>query len=249
MVRALTPLLVLAAIVGCQSAPQRPPTPAKDISVEQLRALPVPPNERYYLIVFGSESTPKVPKYTHSWATAVKVTDGASVAAPGVQADTISWMPATLSIRPWHFQPECGVNLDLHTTIREMLKHDEGIAMWGPYEVWHGAYTRFQVQKRFMDSGRTGYQCIDAVGGAARHGSGCDCIHAITDMDPAFDRRNYSLRDFGIDASEHAVEQIMTRSVVINPPQTHDWLIATLQLDQYPIRRQCYRGPVTPHAP
>ncbi len=244
MSRFVWPMLMLAVLLGCRSAPKRPPSPANQIRTTDLLALPTPPNERYYIVVFGSQSKPKQARYTHSWATAIKVTDNGPGTAPNVQADTISWMPATLSIRPLHFQPECGVNLDMHTSIREMLKNDEAIVMWGPYEIWHGGYTRFQVQRQFMASGQTGYQCIDAVGGAARNGTGCDCIHAITDMDPSFDRRNYSLRYFGIDGSRHAVEQILSRGVVINAPQTHDWLIAALQLDQYDIERECYRGPV-----
>jgi hypothetical protein len=38
----------------------------------------------------------------------------------------------------------------------------------------------------------------------------------------------------------------MTRPIVINPQCTHDWLICRLGLDQYPIVRRTYRGPVVP---
>ena len=32
-----------------------------------------PPNERYYLLLFGSHDTLHRPKYTHTWATLVRV--------------------------------------------------------------------------------------------------------------------------------------------------------------------------------
>lgn len=219
----------------------KPPTPADDYSPADLAALPTPPNERYYVIIFGSESTPKVPRFTHSWSTLVTVTADPSGTNPAVKWDTISWMPHTLAIRPWRFRVEPGENLSLETTIREMLKHDEKIVMWGPYEVRHGFATRFGIQKQFLESGRIGYQCTDSVGEAARTGNGCDCIHAITDMDPEFDRKKYPLRYFGISASRHAVEQIITRGVAIEPHVTHDWLIPRLGLDCPAIEREVFR--------
>lgn len=241
--------LVLLASCGCARFAQQTPTPANDLSTAELRALPTPPGERYYIIVFGSQSQPKVPKYTHSWATMVRATDGPAGAAPSLDIQTISWMPATLSIRAVSPRIEPGTNLDLHTTIREMLKHDETIAMWGPYEVPHSNYLRFQVQKKFMESGVVGYQCMDSFGEAARTGLGCDCIHAITDMDPLYDRSRYPLSFFGHGASRHIVTQLMRRGVIVDAPQTHDWLIPPLGLNEYPICRETYRGKVVPNSP
>ena len=57
-------------------------------------------------------------------------------------------------------------------TIANCLRTGQEIAVWGPYEVWHGAYYRFMVQKEFMESGRVGYQCIDTWGEAGRTGDG-----------------------------------------------------------------------------
>ncbi|WP_439622257.1 hypothetical protein [Gemmata sp.] len=242
----MRPALVLVLALtgpGCATFATKPPTPADDLTPAQLLAVPAPPNERYFLIVFGSESKPKTPKYTHSWATVVKVTDLGAGVVPAVEQSTISWMPATLDIRPRNFRVEPGVNLDLHASVRGMLEHDETVAMWGPYEIWHGAYQRFLTQKAFIDSGAIGYQCIDSLGEAARCGNGSDCIHAITDMDPLYSRSRYPLSFFGIGASRHAVRQIMSRGAVIDPDRTHDCLLPALGLDQYPIERQEYRGP------
>ena len=68
-----------------------------------------PQGERFYIIVFGSQSTPRRPKYTHTWATVVRVTGADSPGEPAVEEHTISWMPATLNIRPLARIPETGV--------------------------------------------------------------------------------------------------------------------------------------------
>lgn len=249
MCRAALFLVLAFTGQGCATFAKKPNTPADDLSPAELLAMPAPPNERYFLLVFGSQSSPKVPKYTHSWATVVKVTDLGPGSPPAIEPSTISWMPATLDIHAARLRVEPGVNLDLDTSIREMLKHDEKIVMWGPYEIWHGAYRRFMTQKQFIDSGEIGYQCFDSLGEAARTGHGCDCIHAITDMDPQYGRGRYPLSFFGIGASRHAVRQIMSRGAVIDPDKTHDWLLGSLGLEKCSITREEYRGPTKPFSP
>jgi hypothetical protein len=181
------------------------------------------------------------PKYTHSWATFVRVADQGPGKTPSVEATTISWMPATLDIHPLRFKVEPGVDLDLCTSVREMLKNDERVSLWGPYEIRRGLYLKLRMQKEFMDGGGVGYQAIDTVG-EARRGCGCDCIHAITDCDARFDRQEYPLSRFGERASEHVVRQVMERGAVIAPCVTHDWLLAPLGIADCPIVRRTYDG-------
>lgn len=234
---------------GCMSTPVRPNTPAAQLRTEDLLLQSPPPGERYYLILFGSETTLRHPSAVHTWATMVRVVHGPDCKPETIEPHTISWGPASHKTRPWNFCVEPGVNMGLHETICEMYKFNEHIIMWGPYEVWHGNYTRFVTQKAFMESGQVGYQCIDSVGEAARTGAGCDCIHSISDMDPMFDRKGYSLIYYGVPATRNIVKQIMTRPVIINAPCTHDWLIPCLGLDQYPIRREYYEGEVVSFSP
>jgi hypothetical protein len=242
-------LLCALAGGGCSSLAVKPQTPADDISPREAAAITAPPGERYFLLIFGSQSTPKTPKYTHSWACVARVTGCDGPGAPTVEQHTISWMPASLDIRPWSFKVEPGANLDLHFTIEEMLRHDERVSMWGPYEVGPGHFYRFSIQKVFMESGKVGYQCIDSVGEAGRTGHGCDCIHAVTDMDPQFDRERYPLRYFGEAASRHIVEQVQTRPIIMCPEADHSWLLPLLGLDKYPITRRCYHGRSVPNTP
>ena len=153
---------------------------------------------------------------------------------------TISWMPATLEIRPWRFAIESGRNLELHESIRMALACREQIAMWGPHEIRPRLYRRFLLQKSYLESGCVGYQCIDTVG-EARRGAGCDCIHAITDMDPVFERDYYPLTRYGMTGSENIVEQLVERGLLVNRA-TDSGLEGPLGLCRYPIIRCQYRG-------
>jgi hypothetical protein len=232
-------LVLAAGSCGCAGTAVRPPTPAAEVTVEELEREPTPPDEHYYLLIFGSQSQPLRPKYTHSWATVVRAVDNVPGQQPAVEASTISWMPATLDIHPLRFKVECGIDLDLCTTVREMRKNGERISLWGPYEIRPGLYKKLRMQKDFMDSGRVGYQCIDTVG-EARRGTGSDCIHAITDCDARFDRQEYPLSRFGDRASEHMVRQVMERGGVIDACANHDWLLGPLGIADCPIVRRCY---------
>jgi hypothetical protein len=225
---------VALAAAGCGRYVIKPPTPAAQIP-PSATSQPIP-GEHFYVTVFGSQSIPKVPRYTHTWATVVHLSE-----APGtaLECHTISWMPATLDIRPWIFRVEPGVNLDLHSTIKLMLDNRERVSQWGPYECRPRLYERLLVQKAFLESGRIGYQCIDTVGEAARKGNGSDCIHAISDSDPIYDRTYYRLSRFGEAGSEFIVEELMTRNALLSP-QTLEWLNERLGLTRYPIVRRTY---------
>ena len=252
MTRPSLPVLLAVACgyaaSGCAALATKPPTPADDISPRQSAAITAPPGERYFLLVFGSQTCLLHPKYTHTWATVVKATGCDGPGTPKIEQQTISWLPTTLNIRVWSLCVEPGTNFDLHFTIEEMLRNRERVSMWGPYEVRPGLAYRFGVQKAFMESGRVGYQCIDTVGEAA-HGTGCDCIHAITDMDPLFDRSRYPLAYFGDAASLNIVRRIQTRPVIVCPEADHSWLLPLLGLDKYPIVRRYYSGPSVPYSP
>jgi hypothetical protein len=249
MRRLYVPIALALWLTGCAANDVRPPSPARDINTLDLLTMPTPPNERYYVFIFGSQSTPKTARFCHSWGTVVKVTDQPGGAAPIIESQTISWYPATLTVRPWRFWVEDGTNLDLHTTIDLVRRHHERISMWGPYETWHGLYRRFMVQKQFMESGEVGYQCVDTVGEAPRDGAGCDCIHAMSDMDPIFDRRRYPLKYFGEAASRNIVRQLRERPILIHPDETHDWLISALGLDCYKIIRRQETCPAQEFSP
>jgi hypothetical protein len=230
-------VLVACAPAGCAGRAQSL-SPVRALPREAIPNDPVP-GERYYVLVFGSETALRVPRYTHTWAAAVKTVEAPGCAPQVAEVHTISWMPATLDIHPWRFRPEPGRNLELHETVRMALGFREHVAMWGPYEIQPQGYRRFLMQKAFMEGGTVGYQCIDTVGAGA-NGSGCDCIHAITDMDPEFDRGYYPLSRFGEAGSRFIVRQLFDRNLLVTE-DTHPWLLSPLGLCQYPIRHRTYR--------
>jgi hypothetical protein len=241
-IRLVLPAALLLAS-GCAYFARTADTPARHVRFQALNQ-PESPGDRYYLLVFGSQTTPKLPRYTHTWVTAVRVGPGQPV-----EQHSISWMPATLDIHPWDFTIEPGVNLDLAASVRMALDKDERISLWGPYEVPPGVYRQLMIQKGFVESGAIGYQCIDTVGEAGETGKGSNCIHAISDADSLFRRQAYPLAYFGDAASEHILRQLVLRGAVPDPEATHDELIPALGMDRYPITRREYVPPLFPDLP
>src|SRR5690348_14279068 len=81
-------------------------------------------DERYYVLIFGAQSHPKLLRYTHTWATFVRAVGGPS--NPGgctLYVHTISWLPQTLEVRVWNPFPEPGVNLDLYQSLQAVAAH------------------------------------------------------------------------------------------------------------------------------
>jgi hypothetical protein len=223
---------------GCSLFAVRPPTPAASPDLAALNA--AAPGERFYCLIFASQTVPRRPAFSHTWATVVRAADRPG-SCPLVQdVHTISWLPATLDIRPLCLCVEPGVNLDLHETIAYARGNGERVSVWGPYECRPNFFRRFLVQKAFLDSGRVGYQCDDNCGEAALSGNGCCCIHAISDMDPEYGRANYPLIWFGDSASEHLVNRFHASDSLLHPDVEHDWLIGALGLEKYGLVRRHY---------
>lgn len=252
MVRACVLAFVLATMAsGCSLTAKKVPTPAADITGEELAQLPQPQGERFFVIFFGSHDLLHRPQYTHTWATLVRVPSaemgrcgsaGPGCVDPALDVQTISWLPTKGKIDPRNHTVEPGRNYELHETMKLVYDTNQSVAYWGPYEVWHGFAHRFAVQKQFLDSGAVGYQCNDVRGEAARLGNGCDCIHAVTDMDPLYPRWRYPLAVYGKAATANLLRRFMHSPIWIDPPKTHPWLLSRLGLDAYPIRERKYIG-------
>src|SRR5438874_354066 len=86
-------------------------------------AAPARAGEAFYLLMFGSQTTPNNPNYSHSFAAFVRVTWPGDEPCPPpggafLEVHTISWLPATMKVRTAALHPECGHNFELHETIR-----------------------------------------------------------------------------------------------------------------------------------
>lgn len=236
------------ATPGTLSAP--PPT----MAVPNSPALqPGGPKERYFLLVFGSQPSPKRARNTHTWATIVKATPGKDDPdAFDLTSHTISWLPRTLNVRVLRLRPECGVNLSLVQTIN--FAHGAGacVALWGPYEldpvVAPQIYDKFLRQIARLNSGRVLYKAVDPD-----HGSGAtyisNCIHAVTDLDGLTRRGSYDeIRNHGFAASRY-IAGVLINSGKVDSSVTHEWVAEALGLNKYCIQRRMIlpcRPPVQP---
>lgn len=188
--------------------------------------------DRYYAMSFGSQSNPKLLRYTHTWATFVRVVgEGDDLRTYQVYPHTISWLPETLAVRTWAVLPEKGVNLDLYATLDAVARDRESVTMWGPFEMARPVYERSLRVKAILESGAAEYRAISTP----RNLLVSDCIHAVAAVDPVFGRGHYPLIRIGKPASRFIAREVMTRSVFDQYQTDASWLIPWLGLDRYPI--------------
>ncbi len=190
--------------------------------------------ERHYIIVFGAQSHPKLPRYTHTFATIVKVLDcPPGCAVPPVEMQTISWLPQTLVVHPFRCQDEPGVNLDLHSTLKWAADNRMRVSQWGPYALEEDFYYRLEDQFRRISSGAYRYKAVDVL---YRGTLTTDCIHAVSDVD-SFDGRFYYDPIIRNDdkASRRFVRAMYERRRFLDPVEDVSWLNSALGLDHYPI--------------
>ena len=110
--------------------------------------------ERYYVLVFGSQSRPKPLRNTHTWATFVRaVGEGPDPSGWALEQHTISWLPRTLDVRVLSPFPEPGINLDLYQTLGAVRAHDEHVTLWGPFVITPDLYERSLRIHRILQGG------------------------------------------------------------------------------------------------
>jgi hypothetical protein len=225
------------AAPGTLSAP-----PPVAVTPGGVVAQPIERADRYFLLVFGSQSNPKRPKYTHTWATIVKATPDKNDSEKfDLSSHTISWLPRTLNVRVLALRAECGVNLSLKQTLNTVMGNGECVAMWGPYEidpvVAPQIYDKFLRQITRLNSGSVLYKAVDPdYGSPATYIS--NCIHAVTDLDGLARRGNYDeIRNNGFAASQY-LAGVLIRSGKVDSGVTHEWVAEALGLNCYRIQRR-----------
>jgi hypothetical protein len=194
-------------------------------------------DERYYVLVFGSQSHPKLLKYTHTWATFIRaVGDGSNPDRWTISQHTISWLPQTLEVRVWSPRPEPGVSLDLYQSLQAVSAHNERVTLWGPFVITPEIYERSLRVYQILNSGAVRYRAISNASDLLVS----DCIHAVAAVDPVFGRSHYPLIRIGDPASRFIAREIVVRSFedrgIDQAAFDNTWLIPRLGLDRYPIR-------------
>ena len=188
--------------------------------------------EFYYVMIFGSQSKPKLLRYTHTWATFIRaVGEGPDANSYALYQHTISWLPQSLDVRTWTLLPEPGVNLDLYQTWTPSTTIASTSPCGGRSGSCPQVYERSLGVKAILDSGRAEYRAISTP----RNLLISDCIHAVAAVDPVFGRGHYPLIRVGKPASRYIARQFMTRSLFDQYQTEASWLIPRLGLDRYPI--------------
>jgi hypothetical protein len=203
------------------------------LSAVLLTANPVRAGARYYMLIFGAQTHPKIPRKTHTFATIVKVADAPpGCAEPGIEVYTISWLPQTLKVKPFRLHDEPGYNLKLEETLKWAAKNHMQVTEWGPFVIDEDFYWRVYREHVRFESGGYRYKAVDSANRGSRTS---DCIHAVTDIDRRDPRTSYSVINSGDRVTRKFVQILLERGRLVIPPDDVSWIDAALGLDCYPI--------------
>jgi hypothetical protein len=145
-------------------------------------ASPLKAGEAYFLLMFSSQSTPVIPKETHSFATFVRAKwDGNGPCPLNAKYEkyTISWLPANRKVRTIALSAEPGHNFDLDESISIARNNHQRVSAWGPYEIKAELFERALARKTELEKGNIKYK---AMNGGNRNPQVVNCIHAISGL-------------------------------------------------------------------
>lgn len=190
--------------------------------------------DRYYIVVFGTQSVPYRIRYTHTWATFVKTTtaDGAETVAA---VDTISWLPATLKVRPLAVRPEVGVNLTLAQTQAVVADFGGRVSLWGPYPIDAEHYANVITRKHDLEAGAYLYR---GMGGCTKDSFVSNCAQAYTRPVPVLGQRYLQPCPWAGEGPTGVLVERYVKAGAISDSSTADWLLPAIGADRYPYTRR-----------
>jgi hypothetical protein len=191
------------------------------------------PAERYYVTLFGGQGDFLRPRTAHTWATFVR-TAATPAGEQVVSVDTISWLPATLNVRPWALRAETGVNLTLEQSLEFMAGRPRSrVAAFGPYEITADRYQQALAQKTLLESGAIKYHSLGLFG---RRSDVMHCIDGVTRIDARWEDEASPSRWYGVTGTRQAARAAARSGVILNPSVTHPWLLHRLNTDGYDLK-------------
>jgi hypothetical protein len=124
--------------------------------------------------------------------------------------------------------PERGKNFGLRDTLKLGSSEEATVTAWGPYRIRKELYDEGIAQIDRLDRNAIAYKALDL---RFRPYVATNCFHAVSDITrgPLLDTGTA----YGNAASEMVVEYFSPW--IINPKETHAWLIDRLGLDKYSI--------------
>jgi hypothetical protein len=190
----------------------------------------------YFVIVYGAQRRPiNQPRYTHTWATFVHL-NGCGPDPRTYQATffTISWLPATLEIKPGRLRPEQGRNLTHAETVAWCEQNCMEIAQFGPYQTRPELFELCLHRWGHLERGEFQYRATDVLNGRAWR-EVCNCIYAVLD----FDERDPAIRPvtfgFGYRASAFVTRRL--QSWYSDGDREHHWVSEMIGAQTYPTVR------------
>jgi hypothetical protein len=184
-------------------------------------------DERYYMMIFGSQAAPNVVRHSHTFAVFVRAYGvGQFPDDYQVEAHTISWMPASGHIWPLRLGPVPGVNMSLADTFKWAEAEGKHISMWGPFPVDQRLYDMAVSQETKLNQGKLRYLCLD---GRFRQDRACNCIHAVCDLDQTRSRLSTGT-SHGKDASKLVLTHF--EPYIQESRESNRWLVERLRLNQ-----------------
>jgi hypothetical protein len=143
--------------------------------------------DRYTVTLYGGHASVFRPRTGHTWAVFTHTSPAADGQPAVAETFVISWMPATLNIRPFALHPETGVNLTHDQTMAFMTSgRRPQVEAFGPFEITADRFAQGQAQKAWLESGAIKYHGLGMFG---RRGDVMHCIDAVTRTDPEWERR------------------------------------------------------------
>lgn len=194
---------------------------------------PAQSEPRYYFVLFGGQSIPFKPNTAHTWATFVKAAPGAD-GTVGLEAVTISWLPAEGPVKPLKLRASEGKNYSLEETFVIAARNNARMSMWGPFETDASRYALAVQQAATLESGAVRFRSLDSLG---RNRSVQHCVHAITFADPNLQWLRQPVLKVGEPGTSKLAGKYASSGAFVGT-QTHDWLIPALGLDKVPLVRR-----------
>jgi hypothetical protein len=186
--------------------------------------------DRYFMALFGGQGDILRPRTAHTWATFIHVscTQGNEQI---VAADTISWLPATLRVRPLARDAELGVNL----TLGQTLSHTAGgprsrVAVFGPFEISFDTYRKALAQMTLLESGAIRYHSLGLHG---RRADVMHCVDAVTRMDTGWEAAASPSRWYGQAGTGQMARAAVACGIVHDSTAKHSWLLREINPDGY----------------
>lgn len=180
--------------------------------------------DAYYLIVFANQRETNLPRYSHTFATFLKVTTSDQGNPPVVEPQTISWLPESMQVQA-RLLPERGKNLSLPASLKLAKELDARVTAWGPFRIKKELHDSALRRIRQLESGAVAYKMVDV---ATRPAAASNCIHAVSDLDVTPE-----LLATGTARGESASALVIQhfRPWLIRPEVTHNWLLDELGLN------------------